>query len=154
MEMDFTLDVTSMRDLLSALEALPGALAQRVQGAGLFAAASVAAEEARALVPVRTGRLRDSIRVRSVSSRTETLRGVIRVPGGGAQLVAGESYAHLVEFGTVHSAAHPFLGPAALGTTDAQLTAAVSAMKRELPKLERAIRSGRASRTVLRAAGA
>ena len=92
--------------------------------------------------------------MRTRSTRVETLRGVVRVPGGGARLRAGERYAALVEYGTVHSAAHPFLGPAAYSTSQAQLAAAAAAMRREFPKLERQIRSGRPNRTISRLAAA
>lgn len=60
-------------------------------------------ESARDRVPVHTGKLRDGI---EIDRRGPTEYAV----------VAGDRdvfYGHLVEFGTSHSAAHPFLVPAA-----------------------------------------
>lgn len=151
--MNFDVDI-DLREIYAGIDRLPVALGQRVQGRGLRAAAEVAAQTARSLVQVDTGRLRDSIRVRSVSARVETFRGTVRVPGAQAQLRAGEPYAHLVELGTVHSEAHPFLAPAAMGTSGAQLQAAATAMRREFGRLERDLRSGRTTRTTLRLAAA
>jgi HK97 gp10 family phage protein len=58
-------------------------------------------EEAKTLVPVRTGALRDSI--------------VTHLNGLVAEITAGEglSYAHLIEYGTRGRPAQPYLRPAA-----------------------------------------
>ena len=82
--------------------------------------AEVIADEARRLVPVSTGNLRDSIIVserplggafkmdNAVSSgRTNVYVG----PRGGGGSPEG-FYGHMVEFGTVHMAAQPFMRPA------------------------------------------
>ncbi len=72
-----------------------------VDMAGIFAAAGEAvAAEARALCPVDTGRLRNSI---SVSA-----------DGGGAVISANTDYAAYVEFGTSNAPSQPFMVPAAV----------------------------------------
>ncbi|GEM_PF-793134 len=61
--------------------------------------------EARRIVPVRTGRLRHSIRVGPD-------REAGRVGASVATIIADAPYAGFVEFGTVRMAPRPYLGPA------------------------------------------
>ena len=89
MEIDFNFE--GFPETLRAIDALPGLLAERVQGDGLLAAARVTRDEARKLVPVRTGALQRTIRARRVSQRIDTGRGTKRVPGAAAQVLAGQS---------------------------------------------------------------
>lgn len=77
--------------------------------------AEAIAEEARNRVPVNTGRLRDAIHVEKRASGVEV--GGQHVGGVYSDwfVVAGDTkafYGHMVEFGTTHSPAHPFLIPA------------------------------------------
>ena len=81
--------------------------------AAVFAAAGEAvADEARAMCPVDTGALRNSI---AVSAGND-----------GAEISADADYAAYVEFGTWKMAAQPFLVPALLNSADA-ITAHVAA---------------------------
>ena len=73
MEIDFNFE--GFPETLRAIDALPGLLGARVQGDGLIAAARVARDEARKLVPVRTGALQRTIRARRVSQLVYTARG-------------------------------------------------------------------------------
>lgn len=78
----------------------------------LVAGGEVIAEEARRLVPVRTGTLRDSIVVASgdLDASAVTLKhGLAKVQIGPDER---GFYGHLVEFGTYRSAAKPFMRPA------------------------------------------
>ena len=149
MEIDFT--VEGFRETLRAIDALPGLLAERVQGDGLIAAARVARDEARKLVPVKTGALQRTIRARRVSQRVDTARGKKRIPGAAAQVLAGQSgrttrgrtrtsviYAAIVEYGLIRNraTAQPYLEPALIGTRTRQLAAAVQAMRQSLPKIQ------------------
>ena len=71
---------------------------------GLREGADLIAERAKERVPVETGHLRDAIHVSDASGF-----------GAGFTVLAGDTeafYGHLVEFGTVHSSAEPFLVPA------------------------------------------
>jgi HK97 gp10 family phage protein len=88
-----TVDKRALRNLIAALPARVDAIARR--------GAEQTAKSARALVPVRTGALRASIRAE-------------RTPGGYAVRAGGGAvdYAAYVEFGTRRMAAQPYLRPA------------------------------------------
>ena len=153
MEMSFEME--GMEELLRAMAALPGLVAERVYGDGMQAASKVVRDEAKRLVPVRTGALRDSIRARRRVGYVETFTGRKRVPGGAAQVFAGGSgarHAVLVEYGTVHDPAKPFLEPALLSDRNRQLTAAAAAMSKAFTKIGRDLAAGRATRIVRRLA--
>ena len=86
----------------------PDGLSERLAPDGLLAAArdamvselSAVAQDARALCPVQTGTLRDSIAVR------------VQEEGAAGEVAASAPYAVCVELGTAGRAAHPFLYPA------------------------------------------
>ena len=71
-------------------------------------AGELVAERARAKVPVRTGKLKDTIRVRRLKGDPKQ---DVRVYAGN-RIKGGAFYAHMVERGTKKMAAHPFLRPA------------------------------------------
>ncbi|HHQ48923.1 MAG TPA: HK97 gp10 family phage protein [Acidobacteria bacterium] len=87
MSVTIELDWSELETALKGLERRAGVQAQR---RAMRSAAQIIRTEARHLVPVRTGSLRDSIKV-----RTSTRRGWVN-----AWVVAGKPHAHLVEFGT------------------------------------------------------
>jgi HK97 gp10 family phage protein len=106
------------------LKELGPAVASRVGDLALKAGAAPIVEEAKRLVPVRSGKLRDSItaeveRKRNGDSERLVLIGFKRPTS---------AIAHLVEFGTVHSAARPFMRPA----LDAKAEEALNEMGRVL----------------------
>ena len=150
MEIDFTF--AGFAETERAIDALPGLLALRVQGDGLIAAARVARNEARKLVPVKSGDLQRTIRARRVSQRVDTASGRKNVPGAAAQVLAGQSgrttrgrertaviYAAIVEYGLIRNRAtrRPYLEPALINTRTRQLAAAVQAMRQSYPKIQR-----------------
>ena len=124
--------------MIAKMNRLPELMARRVQGDGLLAAARVVRDEAKNLVPVLTGQLRSSIRVRRRAQTVETFTGKRRIPGGAARVQAGGAGARqalLVEYGHggPHPAPpHPYLEPAISGTRSLQFKAAVAAMRRSL----------------------
>lgn len=70
------------------------------------AAAQFAEEQAKARVPVSTGKLRDSIvGVVEIKARGDIVEGIVGV-------VAKEFYGYFIEMGTSKMPAHPFLRPA------------------------------------------
>lgn len=71
-------------------------------------AGEIVADRARSLVPVRSGKLKATIRV--VRLRGDAKQN-IRVYAGNREK-GGAFYAHMVEYGTVKMAAKPFLRPA------------------------------------------
>ena len=149
--MEIGVDIEGFGELVQAMDALPGLVAERVQGDGLIAVARVVRDEAKVLVPVRTGALRASIRTRRVAARVSGKR----VAGAAARVVAGGAaapHAALVEYGTVRAPAHPYLEPALLGTQTRQLAAAGAAMARSFIRIGRALEAGTTTRIVRRLA--
>ena len=153
--MEMQVDFSGLEEAIKNIEALPGLLGTQVYGDGMLAAAKVAAAESKALVPVSTGALRDSIRARKRSAVVHTSKGRRKTSGAAAQVVAGGSgarHAFLVEYGTVRAPAHPYLEPALHGSTSRLLAAAGAAMKRSFVKLAVQITSGKATKRTLRLA--
>ena len=128
------------------LERLPAKVKQRLIGAASLEMAKVARHTARRLVPVRTGKLKRSIRVR---------RKVVKGPDGvrrrGAQLQAGArwaSHASLQEYGFRHFRsgkmvkAQPYVRPALRKHRGRMLRAAQGRISRLLPRAVKAAQSG------------
>ena len=153
--MEIGFDIDGFDDVQRALRALPGLVAERVQGDGLIAMARVVRDQAKISVPVRTGALRDSIRARRVSDIVDTPSGRKRVPGAVAELIVGRKggrHWHLIEYGTVRAPAHPFLEPAFFGTRNQQTSEAIAAMARSFVRLGRQLARGTTPRVVRRLA--
>lgn len=93
--------------LSSELPAITAELFPKVIAA-LEASADLVVERAKERVPVDTGRLRDSIHKESNPATPEG----VYVRAGGKVDGTDVFYGHMVEFGTVHDAAEPFLIPA------------------------------------------
>lgn len=75
----------------------------------LYAACSYAAEQARALAPVRSGRMKKNIDfVTQVTAQGNTIEGIVGVR-------KQAFWAWYVELGTRHMPAQPFLRPAVFG---------------------------------------
>ena len=84
---------SGLPEILRHLNAVPGALQNKILTLALPAGARVIADEAARLVPVRTGNLRDTIRSRKAPRRFS--RGNLTW-----HIAVGSRIAHLVEFGT------------------------------------------------------
>jgi len=88
----------------------------------LHDAAELVAAEAKRLVPVRSGNLRDSIIVSFKPANFAQIEGrglgltIYVGPEQGKGTPHNGFYGHMVEFGTIHSAAHPFMRPAVANT--------------------------------------
>ncbi len=88
--------IKGLAELEKALQQLPDKLERNILRGALRQGALVIAAKAKELAPVRTGKLRNSIRV---SSRIKKGIPVVVVKAGGRK--KGEPfYAHMVEFGT------------------------------------------------------
>ena len=138
-----------IRQLEKAFQQLDDSLVRHIQGRGLLEMAKVVAKKARSLVRVKSGALRQSIRSRRTSDR---LRGR-KIPGGSAAVFAGgpnARHAHLIELGTAHASAFPFISVALLADQEHQRQALVIGTARELEKQVRLIAAGAQSRTVNR----
>lgn len=114
---------------MKALEAAPEVA--RTHASSAVASSSFAvAQRARSLVPVDTGRLRDSINSSRVSARSLV---------GRVGLDATAGYWYFVEFGTVKMPARPFFRPAA----ELEREAFIQRMRAIGPAMERDLSSGR-----------
>ena len=95
------------------MNAIPKAVREAVKPAVVKSAEETAAMM-RALAPVDSGDLKDSITVTGPGQATPPYSqpgGSHHVPENAAAITAGNSavrYAHLVEYGTTHAAAQPF----------------------------------------------
>lgn len=93
------------KELDRVLRRLPRKLGKRILTSASAAGGRVVSKEAKRLVPVNTGGLRDSIIVRRDPRRPGLVIVGPKYPEG--------AHGHLVEFGTAQGAApHPFLRPA------------------------------------------
>lgn len=91
------LELEGLRELERGLKVLPGVVAQKVLQSALRAGAKVIAKEVDRRVPVRTGLLQSSIRVKKIRVRPRSKISVLFVVGPN---VRKAPHAHLVEFGT------------------------------------------------------
>ncbi len=87
------LHVSGLFELDKLLKELPAKVERNILRGAMRAGAKVFADRARELVPVRSGQLRDSIKV---STRSKRGRVSATVRAGGKKAF----YAHMVEFGT------------------------------------------------------
>jgi HK97 gp10 family phage protein len=147
-----TVKITGLAELHKALQELPAKIERNVLRGGLRAGANVIREEARNRAPVKSGALRDSIRV-SVRAKRGEVTATIKAGGKKAW------YAHLVEYGTArhfikpknrqslffaglmkevvdHPGAQrkPFMRPALDTKTQAAVEAAAAYMRARLPR--------------------
>lgn len=99
-------------DMLALLSALETGMQRKVVRAGAREAAKVVQTRAKELVPTKTGKLRRSIKVR-------TMKGLGRKGNIGYSVLAGGTakdspfYAGFLEFGTQRITPRPFMRPAA-----------------------------------------
>jgi len=136
--MEIAVDDTGFAETLDNINVLPTALAARVTGQGLVAAARVIRDEARRTAPVRTGVLKASIRASAARSFVSTSGGRKKVAGTAANVRVRAPHAHLVEFGhggPRPAPPHPFLVPAVESTGSRQVNAAVAEMQKRMAAL-------------------
>ena len=116
-----------MGDLLKKLKTLPEKVQKKVLSGAVRASAKPIVDEARRLVPVRTGNLKKSIGVTKARTKGTTMRFYVSPRKGGKY---DGWYGHFVELGTRHNAPHPFLRPA----YEAKASEAIHAFKEYLEK--------------------
>ena len=120
-----TVNTKGIEEIQKALKELPNNIQKNVVYGAVRASSSVIAKEAKSNVPVKTGALKESIRVvrRRSTKDNEVYYSVVphRKKGGW--------YGHFVEFGTSHSAPNRFMtkayevaGPQALDTMKAYMS--------------------------------
>lgn len=131
-----TFKMQGLARLQASLNTLPSQLQESALENASAAGARVIRDEAKRLVRVDTGQLRDSI----VVSRTYKQRGR-RVNLRGAVVLgirgAARFYAHLVEFGSSKLGPRSFMRPALANKAEQALNAIAARLK---PEIERAIK--------------
>lgn len=107
-----------IQDIERALDRLGKVAEPQPLTVAALAGGQVIADEAKRLVPVLSGNLRDSIVVSASStlnfSRVAVSSNVVTVYVGPRQGAGSPDgfYGHMVEWGTIDTAAHPFMTPA------------------------------------------
>lgn len=100
-----SVNVKGMEEIKKALQELPNAIQKNVVYGAVRSGSSVIAKEAKSNVPVKTGQLKESIKVvkRRATKDNEVYYSIVphRKKGGW--------YGHFVEFGTSHSAPNRFM---------------------------------------------
>ena len=134
--MKVTVKTQGLRELEKALMELPRATARKVAQRALLKAAQPVVDRAKALVPVRTGNLRKSIKAKVRSNNAAgkaayaaamkagagkeaavgALRGAQRAAGGQNVTTVDvgpgqQPHAHMIEFGTQRRGPQPYLRP-------------------------------------------
>lgn len=125
-------NIPGAKEMETLLRKLPTKIGERVLTASLRKGAKIIKADAERRVPVKTGAHRADIVVRKVSFRKlNRLRGNTRAASVVIAFKKRSSRtAHLIEFGTSHSAAQPFMRPAVA----AKGREAIGAIGKELGK--------------------
>lgn len=110
-----------MDELMSQIERIGNIAEEKLVPLLKEAAEETILPEAKRLVPVDTGELRDSLEIR------ETPNGI--------ELYAGTDHALPVEFGTVHQEAQPYMRPAIDTQSDAMLKKVADRLEIEIEKV-------------------
>jgi HK97 gp10 family phage protein len=100
-----TYKITGAKELERKLLGLGPLVATKIGADALLAGSKPITKEMRTRVPVKTGALKKSITTRAIRANGSVLSRVIGFKS------PGRFYAHLVEFGTRHSASKPFVRP-------------------------------------------
>lgn len=104
---DAILDVKGDKELIAALRGLEPKLLKKAFRRTFRVLGKIAADATRANVPVKTGALKRSVKVRAVKRTRKGTVGVNVISGG--KLAGAEYYGHFVEYGTKKMAARRFM---------------------------------------------
>jgi HK97 gp10 family phage protein len=128
--------VTGLDEIMAALRELPNATAKNVMRRVLIKRAEPVAEDARRLVPVDEGHLKESIHVSTRLTRRQKARHR-KVHRDDVEVFVGpgnDPAAHLQEFGSSHHDAQPFMRPAWDANKRGVLDGVADDMWREIEK--------------------
>lgn len=128
----FNFKIEGGKELEAALKRLGPDLERKIAKGAVRAGANVIAKEARLLVPFDDGTLKRSIRVVTRSRRTGDAVASVVTRAGRRWRARGMDawYAGLIEFGTKHRAATPFMRPA----LDSKAGEAIKAMSKYIQR--------------------
>ena len=116
--------------ILKKMKMLPDRVQKNVMVGAIRASAKPIIKEARALVPKDIGTLKKSIVATRRKSKDKNIIHFSVAP----TKKKGGWYAHLIEFGTVKSEAHPFMRPALEKKSDETITVAKEYMIKRIDK--------------------
>lgn len=151
---DFGLNITGMKDLQRAIAQLAPELQNRAYKSVITEGGRVIQREAKSRVARKSGLLRKSINVKGMVFKSGTAHAIIgikRSVRGKPKTVIGRNgksrkvtptpanYAHLVEYGTAHSAAAPFMRPAVDATKNTVFAGMVKGLDKALSRAVRKI---------------
>ena len=119
------------KQLLKALKKLPINIQKNVMVGSTRAGAKVVSDEAKRLVPIKSGRLKKSIGITKRKSRVGEVRFSVSPRKGGKN---NAFYGRFIEFGTSKMQAKPFLRPALEKSVDETLKASKDYIAKRLPK--------------------
>lgn len=136
----FSVKVSGVAEIQRRMQDQVPKVEKRVVSAGLRAAARPVVTRARSLVPRDTGQLRKSIGVKVKRYRGAVWVGIGPRAGYKIRTADGRSlnptqYAHLVERGTVHQRAQPFLRPAIDATKSEQMRAFIAKAREQFSRI-------------------
>lgn len=122
--MEGNLQLHGFKELDALLKELPDEMAKKVLEQTVRAGGKIVLDAAKQKVPVRTGRLRNSLVIKKDSGAFRRFGSVKYLVGANLSARRGLTapHAHLVEFGTVKMSARPFLEPAFQENKDAIIT--------------------------------
>ncbi len=129
-----------IQDAIRFFKELPGRLDETVHQDAMMAAARVVAAEARRRVPIRTGALRDSIRVRRSPKKYRP--GAMVIASGSKKAGTKGYHAKLVEYGTVKTPAQPYMESAARARSK-QIRAAAKAINKSFNRVVKELIGGK-----------
>jgi len=136
------IDGPELKKLYTKLQMLPRKVANKISGPAGRAAAKIVAAKARSLVPVDSGDLEASIKVRAVK-KTKRYKGMAgaSVQTGKGHFRGATYYGGMIEFGTKHMPNQSFLRHAALLARPQAVTAWAAVVKKALAASAREVRN-------------
>ncbi len=133
--MNFNYKITGGKELDAALSRLALDVETRLAKNAAGAGARVIRDGAKRRAPVDSGNLRAAIKVRRAKKRYGAAVADIVVTGGRKSLKNDAWYAKLVEYGTRHAPARPFLRPALDADAPAAIRAIATSLSKQIAKL-------------------
>lgn len=131
MSIDFK--INGVDGVMKALDQLEKKARSQLTNKALRAGGKVVLEEAKKRVPKGdTQTLAKSLTIAAKKSRDQMIKEILIVPRKGKNERYDAFYAHFVEFGTSHSRAQPFLGPAAKEKAQDAITEIAKFLRDEL----------------------
>ena len=104
-------EVSGFNEYFEKLEKL-GIDAEKIAKVGLYEGAGIVADEVKASVPVKTGDLRDAMRIQRMVSEEGVVSTTIDFPGYDRNGVPNQLKANMIESGTSTEGKTPFVRPA------------------------------------------